>query len=406
MKTPLFANDDLGSALQAKARNVAERIERWDPNSLLKAPEADVVDELIGVGTVECPRLLRDQAWMPQPSETVQRFSQFDEVVERRVTRFILVMPFDGEADVFTLRASTSSFNPPQVVALGKDELRIAVDGPVGDGASVRALFEAQLDEIEKHLGWSRQQIAQHNERMCAEIPAMVSRRRAHLLAAHNLQAEIGFPIHRRPDADSYTVPIKRRKLRTLPPSGTPSATPFKPEPAMADSDYQAALTVLRNSRNALERTPSLAEKLNEEQIRDLLLVNLNAHFEGDAAGEVFNGAGKTDILIRVEDRNIFIGECKIWGGPSTMTEALGQIFKYLVWRDTKAAILLFIRNKDVTAVIKKAVEKIEASPNCKRRGPLYSDDHLDFVMHAQDDPEREIHLTLLPFALRASATA
>jgi hypothetical protein len=86
------------------------------------------------------------------------------------------------------------------------------------------------------------------------------------------LQAEIGFPIRRRPDADTYTVPIKRRNLRPVRPAGTPTATPFAPEPAMAASDYEAALAVLRNSRNALERTPSLAAKLSEEQIRDLLL--------------------------------------------------------------------------------------------------------------------------------------
>jgi len=110
--------------------------------------------------------------------------------------------------------------------------------------------------------------------------------------------------------------------------------------------------------------------------------------------------------LIRVEDRNIFIGECKVWDGPGAMDEALGQIFKYLVWRDTKAAILLFIRNKDVTAVIKKAVEKIEAHPNYKRRGPSHTEDQLDFVMHAQDDAAREIHLVLLPFALRTSGSA
>ncbi len=65
------------------------------------------------------------------------------------------------------------------------------------------------------------------------------------------------------------------------------------------------------------------------------------------------------------------------------MDEALEQIFKYLVWRDTKAAILLFIRNKDVTAVIKKAVEKVEDHPNYKRSGSVPSDERIDFVMHA-----------------------
>ena len=30
------------------------------------------------------------------------------------------------------------------------------------------------------------------------------------------------------------------------------------------------------------------------------------------------------------------------------------QLFSYLVWRDTKAAVLLFIQNVDITAVIEK----------------------------------------------------
>ena len=76
-----------------------------------------------------------------------------------------------------------------------------------------------------------------------------------------------------------------------------------------------------------------------------------------------------------------------------------------LVWRDTKAAILLFIRNRDVTAVIEKAITKIEEHPNHKRSSPRQiEDDQFEFTMHSEGDPEREIHLTLIPFALRSTA--
>lgn len=146
-----------------------------------------------------------------------------------------------------------------------------------------------------------------------------------------------------------------------------------------------------------------MVTKLNEEEIRDILLVGLNSQFEGGAGGELFNGEGKTDILIRVDDRNIFIGECKVWSGPKTMDDALDQLFRYLVWRDTKAAILLFIRRQDVTAIIDKAIAKIEAHPNYKRSRPrVDGDEHFEFTMHAEDDPGREIRLVLLPFAFRA----
>ncbi|URN05285.1 hypothetical protein LUW74_19510 [Actinomadura madurae] len=258
----------------------------------------------------------------------------------------------------------------------------------------------AQLDQIDKHLGWARIQIEQHNAQIRASVPELVARRRDKLLATRSLQTAIGYPIRSRPDASTYSVPVKRRTLRPVRPQPAAAAR-FKPEPTLADSDYAAALAVLRNSRNALERSPSLAAGLDEERIRDLLLINLNAQFEGDAAGEVFNGYGKTDILIRVEDRNIFIGECKIWSGPKTIDEALTQLFDYLVWRDTKAAVLLFIRNKNVTAAIDKAVEKIEGHPNFKRRGTSDDEERIDFIMHGDGDSAREIRLALLPFALR-----
>lgn len=220
----LFSEGNLGASLQAAARKAAERLQTWDTDALLKAPEADAIDELVEEAIACCPRLLRDKVWMPPPSETMVQFRQFDEIVERRVTQFVLAVPFVGEKVVFRLRAGTSSWNPPQVLSLSDHELRLALDGPAGDAASVRAQFEQQLDKIEKFLGWSRDEIEQHNARIRAELPGMVVRRRAELLATRKLQAEIGFPIRRRPDANTYSIPIKRRILRSARPAWAPAA--------------------------------------------------------------------------------------------------------------------------------------------------------------------------------------
>jgi len=59
----------------------------------------------------------------------------------------------------------------------------------------------------------------------------------------------------------------------------------------------------------------------------------------------------ETDILIRVEDKNIFIAKCKIWESVKTIGEGLDQLLSYLVWRDTKAALLLFVRRREVVPV-------------------------------------------------------
>ena len=195
-------------------------------------------------------------------------------------------------------------------------------------------------------------------------------------------------------------MPVVRRKIVV---AQRPVAHgPFQPEPVLPDAQYEQALEVLRSARNALERTPSMTAHLDEEKIRDLLLVFLNAQFEGAAAGEVFNGAGKTDFLIRAGDRHVFIAENKIWKGPKTIQDALTQLLSYLVWRDTKAALLLFIRSGETTAIIDKTVAEIKKHPNFKRvHGTVAAAERYDFVLHANGDPNQEVRLALLPFALQ-----
>lgn len=52
----------------------------------------------------------------------------------------------------------------------------------------------------------------------------------------------------------------------------------------------------------------------------------------------------------------VFLAECKWWTGEKAFAEkALPQLLDgYVVWRDTHAAMILFIRNKDASAVIDK----------------------------------------------------
>ncbi|MEV6980901.1 hypothetical protein AB0M95_06520 [Sphaerisporangium sp. NPDC051017] len=406
MAAHLFLKHQLRAHLAMVIRDMKNLLHKWDQEALLRAPEHDVIETLIKLGTVDCPRLLRHEAWMLEPTETIQQSSKFGRRVERRVSLLTLVVPYEGERILFFTRPSRYPKTPPSVEYLDDSQLRLTVEGELTDGTQVRKRFDQQLNEIERWLGWAREEIDPHNAKIRESVPSLVSRRRAELLAVRDVQAAVGFPIRKRADAAAYSVPVKRRTLR--PSAGAPASQGerFVPEPVLAEEDHEAALEVLRHSRDALERTPSLAAGMDEETIRNLLLVGLNAQFEGTASGEVFNGNGKTDILIRERDRNVFIGECKIWAGPKTVEAALDQLLGYLVWRDTKAALLIFIRNKDVSAAIRSAIETVEAHPNYKRRGQHDSDERADFVMHARGDRDQEIHLALLPFALPGDATS
>lgn len=396
----LFSRDRLGNYLARAARKVDDELLNYDPDELLLAAESDVIDYLVGLGMVEELVLHRERTYMLEPVE-ITKPSFRPNWPEQRVTRWTRVIPFSGDRHLFELKASSFTLNPPRA-ALDEHELHLRWEADRGQptAAQLNTAFDHELSSIETHIGFTNLDVARHNRAMLDGIPGEVAARRAKHLADKQLQGELGYPIHRRNDAPAYAVPLNRRRIASAPRPTRPAAATaqFAPEPALADADYEAAIKVLLNARNALEHSPSMTAKLNEEHIRDLLLMNLNAHFEGKAAGEVFNGAGKTDILIRERDRNIFIGECKIFRGPKTVTDAISQLLTYLVWRDTKAALLLFIKKDDITSITGKAVSRIETHPNFKRRGARADEDRHDFVLHANGDPSREIRLALLPF--------
>ena len=218
-----------------------------------------------------------------------------------------------------------------------------------------------------------------------------IEARRARLLQDRNLVSGLGFAVKPRAGgATDYAAPQVRRKIEPkLPPA---SSTPFKPEPVLQEQHYQHILNVIDNMTVVMERSPT------EEDIRQHYLVQLNGHFEGAATGETFNHQGKTDILIRADGKNIFIAECKFWRGEKQFIETVDQILSYLSWRDTKAAIILFNRNKDFSQVLAK-IKEARAAHQHRKHGPkVESETRFRYVVGNPSDHSREIILTVVAF--------
>ncbi|MEU6444967.1 hypothetical protein [Streptomyces sp. NPDC047046] len=398
----LFHGDQLRDVLDNKLASIVRSVDAWDPDTFLALPEADIIADLINDFRIEAPTLDHGGIQQEPSRQSQTTVDEFGSSVSIRETVFTIAVPFTGNHTVFLLQPSSYRQVPPKA-AMTETELKVSFSwtGTTENHQAIRKGLEVQLDAIEEHLGHARQQIDTYNQQAEALITQHVQNRKKELLASRRLEAAIGFPIRKREDASTYAVPIKRKTIQTRP---RPSASaPSQPDPFLADATYEEILRVLRNTRNQLERTPSLTYKFGEEEIRNQLLLALNGQFEGAAMGEVFNYQGKTDILIRAEDRNVFIGECKIWDGPKTITDGLDQLLGlYLTWRDTKAALVLFVREGVMSEIISKAVKKIEEHTNFVRHGQRsyeFGERH-DFVLHANGDPDREINLAFLPFHL------
>ena len=158
---------------------------------------------------------------------------------------------------------------------------------------------------------------------------------------------------------------------------------------------------------HALERLPNTAMRLlehNEESLRDVLLFALNANFQGQVTGETFVREGKADLLLQWHDRDAFVGECKVWNGPSALDKGLTQLLtRYTLWRHSRIALVVFILgSKDADAVIAKAHRAVQAhdrfvrtvdASEPRRRG--------DYEVRASHDEQRSATLTLIPVVIQ-----
>lgn len=262
--------------------------------------------------------------------------------------------------------------------------------------------FNREIADIQKMVASAAESINSYNQELRNLVREHVEGRRNKLLADRNLVSELGFPLRRQSDVPrAATVPIKRKQIDIVKPaSSQPVETPFKPEWAIEIEVYEDILNVIRDLSIAMERSPSTFTRLNEEEIRDFILIILNAQFKGQATAETFNYGGKTDILIRHDNRNIFIAECKFWSGQKGFQETIDQILSYSQWRDCKLAILLFNRNKNFTSVINSMRVATQKHPNFRREIDNGGDTMYKCNVHHPDDVQREMILTTLAFEI------
>jgi hypothetical protein len=169
-------------------------------------------------------------------------------------------------------------------------------------------------------------------------------------------------------------------------------------EPTWAPEHYEHALKVIHGMALVMERSPSAFKTMDEEAIRQAFLMQLNGQFEGKATAETFNMSGKTDILLREGDRNVFIAECKFWKGPKAFSEAIDQLLGYATWRDSKTAILVFNRGTDMSTVLNGIDTTSKAHKNFKRAVNWPHESGYRYVFHANGDTNSELIVTVLAF--------
>lgn len=392
----LFSKYNMQQSLENQPLAFREQVEGFAEDYILTVPEDDLVSVLAAKGRWDPPVL--GEPYIESDREVpVQRIDDFGRRYTRQASEIVVRIPFTGEKVFFHMSAPTGAWDPPRA-SVHEAYLEVTYQDVGLTAAAVRTELDALLATISSYLVQFQQAATQHNATLAEKIRPFVKARKQRILERRDIVASIGLPMKRRDDAPAtYTLPDIRRKPKITMPVVKDKA--FTPEPALADSEYEAILSIMRNMVSVMERSPHAFRTLQEEDLRWHFLFQLNGQYEGRATGETFNYKGDTDILIRENDRNVFIAECKFWDGKESLTATIDQLIdRYVHWRDTKTAILVFNRNKDFSKVLEQIRPTVEAHPCFKRSTNHPNETEWRFLFHNRDDANRELVLAVLVF--------
>jgi hypothetical protein len=397
---PFREGDTFGTFDNLVKKTIAE-INALDNEYVLKASPAELEQYFVEKVQIK-PLVLHDgeRYIKSQTGVQIDVSHDFDRAIfpgEKAVvkgTQVNIAIPFEGDPVLWRIRASTFSLSGYPEMEIRDGEVVFAIsfpdDSPKPD--RLRADIENLTKSLVKAVACLGRDVDNHNNSAPNKIRTALAHKKELAQAAVGAVAALGIPMKKRDTELTFTIPAKRRES----PGKRPMVATgkYEPEPVLDEKEYQHILEVLKSMSLVIQRNPSSFAALDEEAIRDHFLLQLNGHYEGSATGETFNASGKTDILIRVENKNVFIAECKFWRGPKAFDEAIDQLLGYLTWRDSKCALLVFNKTKDSTAVRQKMHEVMSARSQHRKTVLHLPDGDSRYVFVKDSDPGKEISIT------------
>ena len=400
---PLFCSETLDGRLAKIGRAAAAAVQNLSCEDILSTTPEETLASVLSAYAREPTHLNRDTTRSRQTETTIdvqhdfERGGPYGRPVYIPGVKIELVTAFTGP-DVFALQPSTFSTSTPRGY-VKNDTIVVGCCIPLDvlnrDRDEAAQELKRTIDRIEAILQKIEDGTYNWESQLHDLLRQEIETRRNNCLVMQETSRLLGVPSEDDGvDTTTYTVDIPRRLPRR---SATPPRTrePSNAEPRISDEGFASIISDIHGALASFERLPQGRATAAEEHLRNEIITALQP--QGPATGESYSKRGKSDIYLPHAGHAVFLAECKWWRGKKAFAEeALPQLLdRYVIWRDTHTAMILFIRNKNATEVISDAIDAIRSHPRyvveLERIG-----DAPTFRFHHDGDEARFLTLALL----------
>lgn len=398
----IFSKGRISEIFQRAVDAIQSTIENETENYILNANETEYAEHLESKHKLDVPELNFDQVNADSyeadiPAEYFPRSFHVYEGKKYKKEIIQFFIPCSGNINLL-------AYSPANIISFGDGgHFEIKGDSIVAEfvnfssnAEEINRNYQSEVNGVHSNYNNLRNDIIAFNNSLKSHIQSVFSQRKAKLLSKNNLLSSLGVPLRKKenvPSTFSIPKPQLREKIVVKP---VVNEKGFKPEPTLDNENYKKILKIINDIGKNFERMPSVYKDKGEEDLRDHILMTLDPNFEfGSASGETFNKTGKTDIQLRYDSSVVFIAECKFWSGPKNYLSTIDQLLGYLTWRDNKASVIVFVKQKDFTSILSKIEAETVKHSNYLGAVGKTDENWFDYRFHINGDRNREVQLAV-----------
>lgn len=369
-------DDDISRVISTKYNEIDKYIEKLTDDEIMSGQDDIIINNIYEQYKI-FPIVIENEVIENRKinKTTIKQYNPFYSSYPRRMyesdffyqdgVEIVCTFPYSGDDIIFYCRASVFGCSGNPELELFDGYFTISKQIPLAETKKEDSKQKLEnsiintINDIKKYVGWCNSDVNKYNESLKSYAEKKLNKRKEKVSDFYNAAKIFEIPIEPNNKkmvesikVERKIVPIKKNEINK------------EKEYSISDDAFNDIIDILKHQCTTFERTPEVYTKLQEEQLRDILLANLNSIFKGQASGECFRKKGKTDICIEYENRAAFVAECKIWSGKKILKEALCQLQSYTTWRDIKDCLIIFSRNKDFFKVLDETKNNISAEEN------------------------------------------
>lgn len=383
-------------------KQLAEAIDKFSDEYILNVNEQEFLQYLIEEYSLYMPVVHFENVRIEPRKvlvdvDNLPRYWGADSPVERNMIRYIV--PFSGDRNLLYVHPSVIFSSGSGNFHVGIDVIYTDILALHDDSEMLKRDFESAKDSCSKMLNKLESELQDYNKSLPCKVRNLFANRKEKIKKDNSFIANLGMPTSSQIETPkTYAVPTVSHRFG-LPKAETTVNKVNPVTPVMDMAKYEQILESIHIVGQTFEKLPKVTKGMDEETLRDLFLAQIQTSFQSDSAtAETFNKSGKTDIILKNRDCILFVAECKFWKGKQVFHDAISQLLSYLTWRDTKAALLIFVRNSTMTTAVNGVKENVSSHENYKCSLAHKGETWFNYKFTMPNDKERGVYLAIQIF--------